>query len=209
METRDAAAPTAAAGEPRRHPGRWLPVAALAAGAAVLALTTVLADVVDQPISTFTRDWQVTADAAWYVGAVSILNGMVWATTAGLSFLAAWLAPAQRGRLVGLGTLVLVLAADDALLLHETIGPLLGVPQELILAGYAALTAVLLIAFLRPPRDLVCAVFVLGAALLGASVALDQFAEGRHLLEDGAKLLGALTWLTVPVLVVLRRPDGR
>ena len=42
--------------------------------------------------------------------------------------------------------------------------------------------------------------FVLGLLLLGLSVVIDQTTHGHYLWEDAPKLLGALVWLTVPLL---------
>ncbi len=53
-------------------------------------------------------------------------------------------------------------------------------------------------------RD-VAGAFLVGAGLLGVSAVVDQSLSGQHLLEDGAKLLGALVWLTVP-MIACRRP---
>jgi hypothetical protein len=42
--------------------------------------------------------------------------------------------------------------------------------------------------------------FILGLLLLGVSVVVDQTMHGPPLWEDAPKLLGALVWLTVPLL---------
>ena len=42
--------------------------------------------------------------------------------------------------------------------------------------------------------------FILGLLLLGVSVVVDQTIHGQPLWEDAPKLLGAMVWLTVPLL---------
>lgn len=93
-----------------------------------------------------------------------------------------------------------MLGADDALLLHDAVGPNNGVPQEVFLAVYAVVAILLTTSMLRDPHRGVAVAFVLGAALLAVSAGFDQMFSGAHLVEDGAKLLGALVWLTLPML---------
>ncbi len=136
----------------------------------------------------------------WYTAAISVLNNMVWSGIALLSFFVAWRLPNERRRLVLFGGFVLVLAADDTLLLHDAVGPNNGVPQEAFLVVYAVTAALLSVVVMRGPDRGVLLAFVLGAALLAVSVVYDQLLADQHLIEDGAKLLGALVWLTVPVI---------
>ena len=51
--------------------------------------------------------------------------------------------------------------------------------------------------------------FAIGTAFLGVSAGTDQLLPDVHLVEDGAKLLGALTWLAAQMIMTLRRssPD--
>ncbi|SFP83517.1 hypothetical protein SAMN05660464_4380 [Geodermatophilus dictyosporus] len=185
---------------------------ALIAGGLVLALTLLASAFFDEPVAVFTRDGPALADLPWYTGSVSQLNAMVWATVAGLAVLVAWLEPGERARLGTLAAFVLALAADDALQLHEAVGPDNGVPQKAFLLVYAVTAALLLVLFLRGGRRGPTTALLCGGALLAVSVLFDQVVHRQILIaEDGAKLLGAIVWLTVPVLSVSRpaRRDRR
>ncbi|MGY1622103.1 hypothetical protein ACI789_07915 [Geodermatophilus sp. SYSU D00965] len=187
----------------------WKPVtAALAIGALALIATVLAAERFDEPVGTFTRDVQVTAGMPWYTGALSLFTTTVWAGVTALAAFAAWLEEDERRRLGGLAALAALLMADDALQVHDEVGPQNGVPQIAFMVVYALAAAALSLAFLRRPRAAATAAFLLGAVFLGASVFVDQLLRHAFLLEDGAKLLGALVWLTVPVLSVRRPANG-
>lgn len=179
-------------------------VSALVAGVVVLALARVLAHGFDEPMSTFMRDFQVTAEVPWYTGSISVLNSMVWASIAALCLLVAWSNPSESRPLRVLGGLTLVFAADDALLLHDAIGPNLGIPEPAFLVVYAVVALWLLWVMVREASREVAGAFLVGAVLLGLSAVVDQSLSGQHFLEDGAKLLGALVWLTVPMIACRR-----
>jgi hypothetical protein len=180
--------------------------AALLAGMVVLTITAGIAAVTHEPLSLFTRDVTVGAQTLPYVGMVSVFNQMVWASAGALSLLAAYLVPARRRWFQVFGALLLLFAADDALQLHESVGPYLGVPESAFYAVYAVIAMALLWRVLRrrPVKGSAFA-FLLGGALLGISLSIDVFLEGQAFAEDAAKLLGALVWLTVPLLVLPRR----
>ncbi|MEX5718032.1 hypothetical protein [Geodermatophilus maliterrae] len=168
---------------------------------------TVLAGALfEEPVAVFTRDGSSLGGLPWYSGSVSMLNTMVWAAVTALALLVAWLEPRDRLRLTVLGGFVLVLAADDALQLHESVGPENGVPQKVFLALYAVTAVLLLVLFLRGGRRGPTIAFLSGGALLAVSIVFDQLVDRQILIvEDGTKLLGAIVWLTVPVLAVSRR----
>jgi hypothetical protein len=182
--------------------------AVLSIGALALIATVLAAERFDESVGTFTRDVQVTAGMPWYTGALSLFTTMVWAGVTALAAFAAWLEKDERRRLGGLAVLAALLMADDALQVHDEVGPQNGVPQIAFMVVYALAAAALSLAFLRRPRAAATAAFVLGAVFLGASVVVDQLLRHAFLLEDGAKLLGALVWLTVPVLSVRRPANG-
>ena len=174
---------------------------ALIAGLVVLALVRLAASAAGVPMSNFTRDAVAVANMKWYTGSVSLLTCMVWAVGAALSFFVAWAAPAARRRMLSLGALTALLAADDALLFHDQIGPAHGVPEKLFGPTYALLALLVLGQLLRAGRSAAVGAFVLAIGLLGLSEAFDVvFHDVSFTVEDGAKLLGALVWATVPVL---------
>jgi hypothetical protein len=175
---------------------------AVTVGVLLLTATAVAAQRFDEPIATFTRDVPSLAGLPWYSGALAMLNVVAWAGVVALSLVTAWLLPAERRRAGTLAAFALVLCLDDALMIHETVGPENGIPQVLFLAAYALVGATLLLMFLRPPVQGAAVAFLAGTGLLAASVAVDVFLHHAFLAEDGAKILGTLVWLTVPVLLL-------
>lgn len=156
------------------------------------------------PVLDVTGDPVVLTDSPLYLGAVSFLGVLLWCATGVIGLFAAQLldsnpVPAERGYLRSVGVLSLVLCLDDLYLFHEELFPKhLGVPQTVVLAVYGA--AALSIAW-RHRRLLLESEFVLlglAFALFGVSLVVDLFASGErkfYLAEDGAKLLGVVTWL--------------
>ena len=140
------------------------------------------------------------AELPFYAGAISLLNGMVWASTAAMAFLVGSLRPSRRRWLVLFGSFVLVLTVDDALTLHEIVGPSHRVPEGAFYLSYAIVAVLLLRGALTRPHASSTAAFLLGGALLALSILIDRVSLHQYLVEDGAKLLGAAVWLTVPLL---------
>jgi hypothetical protein len=176
-------------------------------GLAIMGATYLAAARSHHPTGTYTRDVSTLAAEGGahlphFAGAVSLLNIMVFAATGWSCVLAAWLLPAARWWMCGLASLTFLLAADDALLLHETIGPSHHVPERAFYGLYAVAGLVLLLGRIRSGQRLVLAPFLLGALFLGASVVADQLWADEVLFEDGFKLMGSLLWLGVPVVVL-------
>ena len=195
--------------------------AALLLGLLLVAGTSLLAALNQQPFGYYSRDLKALyADAGAVLpllaGGLALLNVMVWASVASMAVLAAVLWPPRRRWLLGFAFLNILLALDDALLLHDEIGPELGLPEEGFDLLYAAIGIFLLFgafrsAFdVRPENDLSRfrvqnlsaggRAFILGLLLLGVSVVAEQTIHGQPLWEDTPKLRGALVWLTVPAL---------
>lgn len=195
--------------------------AALLLGLLLLAGTSVLAALNQQPFGYYSRDVKALSAEAGAVlpllaGGLALLNVMVWASAASMALLAAVLWPPRRRWLLGFAFLNFLLALDDALLLHDEVGPELGLPEEGFDLLYAASGVLLLLGAFRRgvnvrPEDRLSRfrvenlpsggqAFILGLVLLGVSVIVDQTMHGQPLWEDAPKLLGALVWLTVPLL---------
>ena len=195
--------------------------AALLFGLLLVAGTSLLAAVNQQPFGEYSRDLQALAADAGAVlpllaGGLALLNMMVWASAASMAVLAAGIWPPRRRWLLGFAFLNTLLALDDALLLHDEVGPELGLPEEGFDLLYAAMGVLLLLRAFRlavnaRPEERLSRfhvqnissggrAFLLGLLLLGVSVVVDQTIHGQPLWEDAPKLLGALVWLTVPLL---------
>jgi hypothetical protein len=179
---------------------RTLVTAALVLGAVVLGATAQIAALTHESLSVFTRDITVGAGVPPYVGAISLLNGMVWAAAGALALFVACLEPVRRRWLVLFGGLMLTFAADDSLRLHESVGPAVGVPEPAFFAVYAGAALYLLAGTRARPFDEGTVAFVLGGFLLALSLVIDEVFHDLYFAEDAAKLLGALVWLTVPPL---------
>jgi hypothetical protein len=175
--------------------------AVLAVGLLVLGLARAAAAVGGVPFDHFTRDATAVAEVPWYTGSISLLTCMVWGVAAALSVFVAWAAPRTRRRMLALGVFTAFLGADDALLFHDQVGPAHGVPEKLFPAVYGVLALVLLVQMLKGSTRATVGAFLLGGALLAVSVLVDvAFTDQSFIIEDGAKLLGAMVWATVPVL---------
>ena len=201
--------------------GSMLVPAALLLGLLLVAGTSLLAALNQQPFGYYSRDLTALSAEAGAVlpllaGGLALLNMMVWASAASMAVLAAVLWPPRRRWLLGFAFLNILFALDDALLLHDGVGPELGLPEQGFYLLYGTIGVLLLVRAFRPavnvrPEDRLSRfrgqnlspggrAFILGLLLLGVSVVVDQAIHGQPLWEDAPKLLGALVWLTVPVL---------
>jgi len=145
------------------------------------------------------------AQLPFYAGALSQLNIMVWAAAGSLAVLVGYLEPLRRRWLLTFAVLLFVLAADDALMLHES-GTSQEIPEVALVVPYAVTGLLLLRDLTRRKVEDSTIAFLIGGVLLAASVILDQAVGRVYLLEDTPKLLGSLVWLTVPPLS-LRPPS--
>jgi len=147
-------------------------------------------------VGELTRDPTAVAGVPWWTGAISRLTNLLWAAAAALNALAARAAPAShRSPLLLLAALCAALAVDDTLLVHESIMPGHGVPEDLVLVLYAVVALVLAgLWWTTSWRRTVLAAFFGGAAALAVSVGADVVHTVPLLVEDGAKLLGVVAW---------------
>ena len=182
-------------------PTQLIPLAVLV-GVVIMACAEIVAQVTGQSMGMLTRDLRVLSidaggDLPAYAGAVSTTTVMVWAAGGATVLLAAALHPVRRAWLIAFGLLLLVLAVDDAFMLHETVGPSLDIPPGAFYLVYAATAAGLLFVSVRQYRDGGTAALLIGGAFLGFSIVIDLFVEDQFLIEDGFKLVGALVLLTI------------
>src|SRR6478609_10016131 len=120
---------------------------------------------------------------------------MVWASVASMAVLAAVLWHPRRRWLLGFAFLNILFALDDALLLHDGVGPALGLPEQGFYLLYGGIGFLLLVRAFRPtvpvpPGDRLSRfrvenlspggrAFILGLLLLGVSVVVDQTVHGQ------------------------------
>lgn len=198
-----AEAPTIAAARARRS-------AALAIGLAVavaLAMQAAAA-VLDRPLALLALEPQTALDGDWYTGAMSNVGNVAWIAGAAVCLLA-WLVERSLARparpLLLAGLLLTVIGADDLFLLHEGLYRKV-IGERWVFAFYLILFAAYAVtyrSFLRRYGGL--AVLSLGIGFLIVSALLDEYTRNRYLLEDGAKLMGIGTIVSLFVVIAYTR----
>lgn len=140
-----------------------------------------------------------------YYGVMSNMGAIGWALAAGVALFAALCLWARGGAhadgmLLGFGgVLSLALCLDDLLLLHESILPGWGVPQVVVLGGYALAGLAYAFAQRRRLFSRDGGFLLLAFLLLGGSMAVDVLLHSTQswlvAAEDGLKFVGIYAWL--------------
>ncbi len=92
--------------------------------------------------------------------------------------------------------MTLVLGIDDVFLLHEKVFPWFGVPEEAVVGSYAGFVLFYLVKFYSVILKTEYVLLVMALSFFGLSATLDLVQpHGSYLLEDGAKLVGIVSWL--------------
>jgi hypothetical protein len=148
---------------------------------------------------------------SWYFGAVAQFGVLAWSVAAVLCAGAGWLVP-RLGRgsagpfLLSAAVVGSILLIDDLFALHATvIGKLIGKPLGMaVVVGPSLWWAVRFRHDVMRTRwqVLVCAVVGLGVSAVVDVVWSPERADYSVLIEDGAKFLGVLAWMTYAVLTV-------
>lgn len=187
----------------------WRRIAALYSPAlALLGVVAAAAWTTGIPPARFTMDPAALAGSHPLLGVVSNIGVLLWTAAAAISLFTAMLLHGRRAQreharfLLVAGLLTAWLALDDLFMLHEWLFPIvLGIPQAIVLAAYAAIVGLFLVRFgaLIARTDMLLLGFAL--AFFAASVAADQLPGAwfgawgwLYLLEDGCKLLGITGW---------------
>lgn len=189
---------------------RLLIPAAIVIAAMVVALVAVASAVSGVPVSTFTRDIRaLTADGLldlpYQAGLLTMLTVMVWAGGGAMALLAATVNRSRREWLLAAGALLLLMGADDALMLHEGLGPSLGLPEVAFFAFYALVAGSLSLFAVLRMRDGATVAILVGGAALALSIVVDHFFQFDYLLDDGLKFTGALVLATIGPLSISSR----
>lgn len=173
--------------------------------------------IVDVDGDDLSRDVADTAMVPWWTGAISFAGLMLWAAAAGICGLAAaifWGREPERSRFFSFTAALLLLAAvDDALQLHETVGPeKVGIPEEVC---YAVLGLAALAWAVRCRREILASrIWLLGLAavfLFGSGLS-DTLVIGPTAAEDWLKNSGIailLLWCADTALTVVRSELGQ
>jgi len=165
------------------------------------------------PAGTFTRDPAQILDAPFYIGFLSNLGFLVWCAGAVAAIFASVLLPRlpsnaeTRRFLLWAGLLTLVLCLDDLIMIHDTIAPhIFHLRDQVVYLAYVFGALAFVLRFRRQLLASDRGLLLLAAAFFATSMVLDQWHAfqvifGRvifhenHLLEDGAKGLGQVTWM--------------
>ncbi len=158
----------------------------------------------DIPSGSLTRDPSTVFDGQLYIGFLSQIGIFFWAAAASICLFSAQVAffkstDSETPKFfLYSGLLSLLLGFDDVFLLHEHFFPFLGIPEHAVYVGYAG--CMLLYVFRFHLMILRTEFLLFGAGLFcfALSMAIDWLEpEGIDifLVEDGAKLIGILSWM--------------
>lgn len=177
----------------------------LVPAAIVMVGILAVAKLQDVPVSDLLRDASAVLDGEFYVGMFSTTGIALWAASAAICLLILASSPESSAvpLLVAGAVVSLVLGADDAYLIHETMKNYVGVSSYITIAIYGVAGIVL---FWRARQYLMStpnlSVFASAIVLLGISLALDFAGEAglwtpplAAVIEDVAKFLGIVSWL--------------
>jgi hypothetical protein len=185
----------------------WILLVGAILALSLLGLTLVASYVLNEPISTFTRDPMAVAQGRSYYGLISNVGAILWSFSTAVCLFSYWALHQRIDRsdslrnfiLLG-GLISLVLLADDLFMLHESVYPqLFFVSENVTFAGYGLILLFYLARFWSIIRQTGYLPLASSGFFLALSVGIDQLPEDlmvfHHLIEDGAKLFGIVSWL--------------
>jgi hypothetical protein len=157
------------------------------------------------PYGHMTRDPAQAMGFPIYVGYISQLGIFFWAATSAVCLLCLW---ALRGRpetleyrrffLAG-ALLTLVLALDDVFLIHDEVFPkMLGIPDWVLFLVLTGLTGLLVIQSFKLILRTDFLLLIVAFSFFALSIGLDLIQPPHfdpYIVEDGAKLVGILSWM--------------
>lgn len=155
-------------------------------------------------VAYFTRDPAITLYGHPFVGVISHIGIIFWCAAMAICFFAAYVlfkAGVERlpAFLFWSGLFTGWLMLDDFFMFHEYVFPeSFGIPQEAIMITYVVLMLICFLRFGRLLLSLEYTTLLLACGFFAFSVATDMWmaqSDLQFLVEDGAKLLGIVTWL--------------
>ncbi|MEM7214178.1 MAG: hypothetical protein AAF423_01450 [Pseudomonadota bacterium] len=160
-----------------------------------------------------------------HYGFVSTAGIILWAATAAICLFTASLLYMAGKPLVAVsfpllaGMLTGWIGLDDAYLLHETVLPAFGIPQNIVIASYVLLGSLYFIANWRIILQHDFWLLAMGASALALSIIVDTVFHSLNpylvLLEDSAKFFGIFCWTSFHVTTFAKllkaslQPTGR
>jgi hypothetical protein len=155
------------------------------------------------PIGNLTRDPNAIAKIPSYTGFISQSGIFFWAASAAICLFCANVLPKNlinveaRQFLCLSGMLSLLLGLDDVFQFHEACFTVLGIPEKVVLASYAGFMLFILIKFKAFILNSNFILLAIALGFFGFSIVVDKFnlfGSYRHIMEDGSKLFGIVTW---------------
>jgi len=156
------------------------------------------------PINRLTQDPTIIGGLAAYAGFLSQTGIFFWSATATLCFFSVTLLSdcmeqrELRLFLLVSGLLTLLLGLDDAFLLHESVLPYFGIPQNFVLGSYVVFVMLYLLRFHQIIFQTDYILLAIALSFFGISVILDVLNPpviNPLFFEDGSKLVGIVSWL--------------
>ena len=158
----------------------------------------------DIPVGDLTRDPIILGKLPVHIGFLSQIGLFIWSASATLClFSFAILARHEKHRkfrqfLLVSGLLTMLLALDDAFLMHEFVLPSIGIPQNFVLGSYVVFVLLYLLRFKQVILETEYVLLAMALFFFAVSVILDVLhSPGIHpyFFEDSAKLVGLVSWL--------------
>lgn len=156
------------------------------------------------PLANFTRDPMAVSNGKPYYGFVSNISILFWCATASIC-LYSWCLKRWIGQTEGLYflffsfALTTVLLLDDLFMLHEYVFPkMMGIRQRYVIFIYMLITVAYLFSFRKQIIGRHATKLMAAFGFFVVSLFVDLFPLGsnqwQYLVEDGAKLLGIVSW---------------
>ncbi len=173
----------------------------------LLIAVALVSSYLEIPVSIFTRDPMAVASGHPFFGFVSNIGVILWSASVTVSFFAYILlktnnAPQNTIQFVASGgALSLILLFDDLFMLHDRIFPMyFGLGEKLIFLVYGLFFLAYIIVFFKKIINTNFVYLTLSVFFFSLSIVVDILPESllpmHHLFEDGAKLLGIVSWLS-------------
>lgn len=176
----------------------WPVISVLAAVAVFIVAARTAAQASGVALHTLVRDGNQVADLDWYVGSISLLGVLLWASGSSVALAASfWTDGEDRACLRAFGIFGLVLAVDDGLMFHDAVlaaATDTTAFEPLVFAAYGLVAARLAWRFLPTLTPTAIVFGAASAALLAISGFVDGTGVGSAFIEDGFKFAGIAAW---------------
>lgn len=186
------------------HSNRPVIIILLALSAFLISIVLLFNFFGEVPIGNLTRDPSAVMGAPFHTGILSQTGIFFWSASAAICIFTAKVISKYpdsfklKRFLIVSGLLTMLLGLDDIFLLHESVFPSLGIHEKVVYATYAGLVLFYLSKFYRVILDTKYIFLVMALGFFALSVIFDKSSIpgiDPYLLEDGAKIIGIVSWL--------------